>query len=393
MKSIKGKIMAIMAVLIIAGGAFAMGSVTTFGPRSTSAAPVLYSQDAVTSIYDAASPAVVEIIVTQQAGALGRAVQEGQGSGFLVDSQGHILTNNHVVSGATAIKVTLKSGNTVTGKIVGTDTADDLALISIDPAAVAGVTPLQLGPSSMVKPGQMAIAIGNPYGLTESITLGIISGLNRSLGTGLTGMIQTDAAINPGNSGGPLLDINGQVIGINTAIESPSTGARGIGFAVPSDTASRVLPSLLAGQQVTRPWLGISGLALTPNTATTLGLSVNQGVYVVTVVPGSPAEKAGLKAGGTDSTGAPAAGGDVITAADGKAVASVTDLSSYLNTKKVGDTVNLSVLRGGSAITVTVTLGAWPDNLNVTPSTPNIPRNPQLPQPRTPRLPRGHFGD
>ena len=174
-------------------------------------------------------------------------------------------------------------------------------------------------------------------------------------------MLQTDAAINPGNSGGPLLDAQGQVIGINTAVES-AAGADRIGFAVASNMASNVLPSLTAGKQITRPWLGISGTALTEAKAKTLGVSVSQGIYVVSVVSNSPAEKAGLKGGSTGTNSTPGSGGDVITAVDGKSVTSVEDLSAYLSTKQVGDSVSLSVLRNGQSIDVQVTLGAWPEN-------------------------------
>ena len=174
-----------------------------------------------------------------------------------------------------------------------------------------------------------------------------------------------------------MLNSSGQVIGINTAVESVASG---IGFAVPSNTASRVLPDLKAGKQVARPWLGISGVDLNATLAKSLNLTVTQGAYVVTVTSGSPADKAGLKGGGTDNNGAPAAGGDVITAADGKPVSSVSDLSSYFNTKKVGDTVTLKVLRNGSTMDVSATLGTWPTS---TPSTPSTPRT------MPPRMPWG----
>lgn len=382
MKLMKVKIIAILAVMLIAGTAYMLGTGVPFAPRTASAATVLYSQDTITAIYDNASPAVVEINVTQQGTAFrNRSMQEGQGSGFLIDNQGHILTNNHVVNGATNIQVILKDGNTLDARVVGTDPIDDLALISVDSSSVSGITPLQLGNSSAVKPGQMAIALGSPYGLTDSITVGVISGLDRSLGGSsngsITGMLQTDAAINPGNSGGPLLDSQGQVIGINTAIESAS-GARGIGFAVSSNVATRVLLDLMAGNKITRSWLGIGGTALTQTEAKNLGLSVNKGVYVVTVIPNSPAEKAGLKGGGTDTSGAPHQGGDVITAVDGKSVTSSQNLSAYFNTKHVGDKVVLSVIRNSQSIDVQATLEAWPEKISVS-------ANPQpAPQPNVP---------
>ncbi len=205
----------------------------------------------------------------------------------------------------------------------------------------------------------------------------------------MTGMLQTDAAINPGNSGGPLLDANGLVIGINTAMESPATGAVGIGFAIPSNVAQKALPELEAGKQVVRPWIGISGVALTQTLAQQLGLSINQGVYVVSVITGSPAEKAGLKGGNLDTNGAPAPGGDIITAVDGNAVSSVPDISNYINTKNVGDNITLSVLRNGSNTDVQVTLGTWPTNLNPG-SSPRITPQPQ-PQPQTPGPGWRHF--
>jgi S1-C subfamily serine protease len=274
--------------------------------------------------------------------------------------------------------VILDNGNAVDATVVGTDAFDDLAVIGVDASAVKGITPLQLGDSSAVKPGQMAIAIGTPYGLTDTVTVGIISGLNRSVsGSNLTGMLQTDAAINPGNSGGPLLDVNGIVMGINTAIEAQATGANGIGFAVPSNVAQKALPNLIAGKQVVRPWLGISGAELTQTLAQNLNLSISQGVYIVSVTSGSPADKAGLKGGNLDTTGAPAAGGDVITAVDGKSVKTVQELSNYFNTKNVGDTVTLSILRQASTMDVKVTLGSWP-----TSTTTPAPRT--IPQPRIP---------
>lgn len=385
-KSIISKIIGVLAVVLIVGAAYIMVSGVTLAPRTASAALGLFNEDAVTSIYDATSPAVVEIKVVERGTSIfGRSLQEGQGSGFLVDKDGYILTNNHVVSGASNVQVVLKGGKTINATVVGASRFEDLALIKVDSSAVSGVTPLMFGDSSLVKPGQMAIALGSPYGLDSSITVGVISGINRSLsGSNLTGLLQTDAAINPGNSGGPLLNSSGQVIGINTAIQSGAV-ARGIGFAVTSNMANKRLPELIAGKQVTRPWLGISGTALTETLANNLSLSVNQGVYVVAVIPNGPAEKAGLKGGSIDANGQAVSGGDVITAVDGRAVTSVEELSAYLSAnKKVGDNVRLTVLRGGNNVTVTVTLGEFPDNasINTVPIPiplpdlqPNIPRS------------------
>ncbi|MBF8266359.1 MAG: PDZ protein [Dehalococcoidia bacterium] len=392
MKSIASKIIAMLAVVLIVGAAYTMVSGVTLAPRTASAALGLFNEDTVTSIYDNASPAVVEIKVVERGTSIfGRSLQEGQGSGFLVDKEGYILTNNHVVSGASNVQVLLKGGKTVDATITGASRFEDLALIKVDSLAVSGITPLKFGDSSLVKPGQMAIALGSPYGLDNSITVGVISGLNRSLsGSNLTGLLQTDAAINPGNSGGPLLNSSGQVIGINTAIQS-GTVARGIGFAVTSNVANKRLPELMAGKQVTRPWLGISGTALTGTLANTLNLSVNQGVYIVTVIPNGPAEKAGLKGGSIDANGQAVSGGDVITAVDGRAATSVEDISAYLSAnKKVGDIVRLTVLRGGKDVTVTVTLGEFPDNVstNIVPA----PTPQSSPQPIVPRSRGRNFG-
>ncbi len=378
MSSTKNKLVAVLAVVLIFAAGYLVAAGLPFGPRTTYAAPALFNEDSITAIYDNVSSAVVEIRVTETGTGIGRSLREGQGSGFLVNGQGHILTNNHVVDGATTVQVIFKDGSTTNASVIGTDPSDDLALIGVEPSTVTGVTPLQLADSSTVKPGQMAIALGSPYGLTETITVGVVSGLNRSIGGGMTGMIQTDAAINPGNSGG-------QVIGINTAIES-AQGARGIGFAVPSNVATRVLPSLQTGSAVTRPWLGISGIALTRSISESLGLSEDRGVYVGSVVAGSPADKAGIKAGSIDAQGNPTPGGDVITWVDGRAVGSVQDLSSYFNTKQVGDKVTLSVLREGQTIKVEVTLGTWPSS---TPQriAPQIP----LPLPNIPMPWDRHF--
>ena len=223
-KSLRSKIIAVALVLVIAATGYVAGT-GLFSAKSASADPILYNESTVTSIFTNASPAVVEIDVTSQSSGYFRQFYvQGEGSGIVDRYQpADILTNNHVVEGATSVTVKFKSGNTVTGKVLGTDPVADLAVVSVDASAVSGITPLTLGDSSAVTPGQMAIAIGNPYGLDQTVTVGVISGLNRTIGN-LTGMLQTDAALNPGNSGGPLLDANGAVIGINTAIETGTMG-------------------------------------------------------------------------------------------------------------------------------------------------------------------------
>jgi serine protease Do len=378
MKSLKNKILiAILAVVLVIGGAYSLASAGVGQPASAA----LYDEGTVISIYNTASPAVVEIEVTAQSSSIfGQSYsEEGLGSGFVIDNEGYIITNNHVVDGATSVNVTFSSGDTASATVIGTDSADDLALIKVDASAVAGITPLQLGDSSTVKIGQMALAIGNPYGLENTFTVGVISGLNRALSTtssNLTGLLQTDAALNSGNSGGPLFDSSGKVIGVNTAIES---GATGIGFAVPSNTVSRVLSSLKAGQTIVRAWLGISGSDLNATKAQSLGLMVNQGIYVVSVVSGSPAANAGLVAGSTGSSGNLTTGGDVITAVDGQSFTRITDLSAYIATKQVGNVVTLTVLRNGQYLTIQATLAAWPTQSTTTYSIPDNQQMPSLP--------------
>ncbi len=377
MNTLKGKILAVLAVLLIAVAAYGFGS-GWFTTKSVSADTSLYNQDTVNSIYTNASPAVVEIVVSESsnAGFFGRNIQQGEGSGFLIDTSGNILTNNHVIDGATSITVKLNNGQTTTGKVVGTDSVSDLALVNIDPSVVSGVAPLTLGDSSLVKIGQLAVAIGSPLGYQNTVTVGVISGLNRTISTSsYTGMIQTDAALNPGNSGGPLLDANGSVIGINTAVE---TGSDGIGFAVPSNVATQDLANLKAGKTIEHAWIGIAGRNLTASLAQSLNLSVQQGAYVVSVVADSPAAAAGLKAASTGANGTTGTGGDVITAIDGKSVATVQDLSSYIATKSVGDTVTLTVVRDGNTISVQVTLAARPAYVTSS-TTPQIPQMPQMP--------------
>jgi len=342
-------------------------------PAATVQTPALYDEDVVTSIYERAVPAVVTISATVES--RGRPFHFGpsppmpekhQGSGFIIDEEGHILTNYHVIEGVSTVKVTLYDDRTLDAQVVGTDPQDDLALLKVDPSKVGDIMPLPLGDSDAVKPGQMAIALGAPFGLGGSITVGVISGVGRALrdvtGREITDVLQTDAAINPGNSGGPLLNSKGEVIGINTAIESPDSGAYGIGFAVPINTAKSVLPSLLKGEDIGgrkveegktgRAWLGIEGQTVTTELAKALNLVVEYGAYVVEVIAGSPANRAGLTKG------------DVITAVDGETITSMEDLVDYLNSKKPGDNVSLTAYRGNPSmlmfITVTVALGERP---------------------------------
>jgi S1-C subfamily serine protease len=308
----------------------------------------------VVDVYNRVSPAVVSISSRVQ----GRG---GIGSGFIIDQQGHILTNNHVVQGASSLLVTLADGTNVPARVVGTAPGNDLALIKIDPPQ-QGLTVARLGDSDAVVPGEVAIAIGSPSGLEQTVTAGIVSSVGRTFGGSpssrpLRGLIQTDAAINPGNSGGPLLNSAGEVIGINT-LKAPDT--QGIGFAVPINTAKRLLPQLQAGGRVSSPYLGISGRAITAQVAQALNLPVTEGVLIVSVVDGGPAATAGIRGGAPGQGENAGAGGDIITAIDGQPVRRVEDIGAVLDTKRAGDSVEVSILREGQPRKITVVLGEWP---------------------------------
>lgn len=335
---------------------------------ATQPASALFDEELVEGIYERVSPAVVEVDTGNGIGV--DLVPLGKGSGFLIDADGHIVTNNHVVEGAGNVTVTFSNGISAEASILGRDIANDLALLKVDPSVVEGIEPVVLGDSSALRPGQLAIAIGNPFGLEGSITVGVVSQVGRSLPTDLrrpiSGVVQTDALINPGNSGGPLLDSSGAVIGINTAIQVSQTGGvqRGIGFAVPVDTLKRDLPRLMVEAIVRPPWLGIEAVGLDASLAERLGLSVDSGVYIVGVVPESPADDAGLVESGVDSRRGPAAGGDIISAVDGNAISSVGDLVEQLNASAPGDQVTLTVVRGSESLDIEVTLAEWRDDLN-----------------------------
>lgn len=320
-------------------------------------------------IYQEASPAVVHITSTALVYDFffNPVPQQGAGSGFLIDQQGHIVTNNHVVEDARSLEVTLVSGKKVRAKLVGRDPLNDLAVIKID---VSGekLHVLRLGHSDQLEIGQMAIAIGNPFGLDRTVTTGVVSSLNRTLrasnGRQIRGVIQTDAAINPGNSGGPLLNSRGEVIGINTAIFSPSGGSVGIGFAIPVNTAKRIVPELIAKGRARHPYLGISGLSVTSENSRVLNLPVEHGVLVVRVEARSPAAHAGIRGGQRQvqiGNTILRVGGDVIVAIDGKKVESLNGLIAYLeDNKRVGETIELGILREDRQVKVRVELGELP---------------------------------
>lgn len=317
------------------------------------------------NLYDRVSPSVVHIISRQQNLNVffGAYSSEGTGSGFLIDTAGHVLTNNHVVANASEIDVILATGDTVPATLVGVDRENDLAVLKIDIAPELAV-PLEYGNSSDVRVGQTVVAIGNPFGLDRTLTTGIISALGRRLQTSqgaLVGQaIQTDAAINPGNSGGPLLDMRGRVIGINTAINSPTGGSVGIGFAVPVDVIKRVVPELIAHGRYPHPDIGLQvaelGTEVTPGRD-----SVARGLLIVDVTANGPADAAGLRAAQVSARRGRYvfSGGDIIVAIDGQPVYSRDDLLIYLEDHfRPGDAVTVTIVREGQTQDVTLTLSA-----------------------------------
>jgi len=291
------------------------------------------------------------------------------GSGFVYDNLGHIITNAHVVDGATKATVTFLDGSQYDAEIIGIDKFTDIAVIKVSEKPRL-LHPLQIGDSSQLRVGEQVAAIGNPFGLSGSMTSGIVSQMGRLLpsqdsGFSIPDVIQTDAAINPGNSGGPLLNMKGQVVGINTAIQSISGGNTGIGFAVPSNTALKIVPSLIEDGEYHHPWIGISGRDIDPDLARVLELKDAKGFLIITVVDDSPADKAGLKGmtatqviGGKEYP----ANGDVIISVDDKEVRKISDILIHLQREKsVGDTMVLGVLRDGEFMHISLELVERPD--------------------------------
>jgi S1-C subfamily serine protease len=323
----------------------------------------------VADIYARVSPAVV--FITSRIVAydffMRPYAQEGTGSGFMIDSEGHIITNNHVVENADRIVVTLSDETSVEAELVGTDPANDVAVLKIE-VSPEKLRPVELGTSADLRVGQRAIAIGNPFGLERTLTTGVISSLGRPLdvddGRTIYDVIQTDAAINPGNSGGPLLNSRGEVIGINTAIFSPSGGSIGLGFAVPIDTVKRVVASILARGYFPHPWLGIVPQSVFPELAQALELPVERGVLIQQVIPGQAAASAGIRGGDRRvrvGGRVLVIGGDIIVAIDGNRIQAVGDLFRYLETKtQVGQVVDLTIARDGEEQIVRVELGEQP---------------------------------
>ncbi|MDQ7784494.1 MAG: trypsin-like peptidase domain-containing protein [Desulfomonilaceae bacterium] len=368
-----GKWSLVVTVLII----FATGVVLGLWLNRRSAPPsefaALESGEAVvTRVYREISPAVVNIVARRRGQTpwmfMQPVPQYGQGSGFVIDREGHVLTNNHVVANAEYLEVTLMGGKKVQARLVGRDPISDLAVIKVIPFPEMAVAPL--GDSDKLQVGQRVIAIGNPFGFQHTVTSGFIGALNRDLAIGqrtMIGMIQTDAAINPGNSGGPLIDSRGSVIGINTALISQTGGFMGISVALPINRARKVAGQILKWGHAIYPWIGIkSWLDLEPSIAKKMGLPGVSGVLIYQLAPDGPAAVAGLRGGdrllvlgGRPVTynGRPIVlGGDVILAVNGIPTPSYDDYRNALAEKNVGETITLKVLRGDGEFDVPITL-------------------------------------
>jgi len=316
-------------------------------------------------IFEKAEPGVVRVntIRNQTMNETG-----GVGSGFVFDKMGHIITNAHVIEGSTKTVVTFLDGRSYNAEIIGMDEYTDIGVIKVN-ADLKLLQPLSLGDSSNLNVGEPITAIGNPFGLSGSMTSGIVSQMGRLLPSGsgysIPDVIQTDAAINPGNSGGPLLNMRGNIVGINTAIQSTTGEFTGVGFAIPSQTVAKIVPTLISEGEYKHPWIGISGRDIDPDTANVLGLKDALGFLIITVVENSPAEDAGLigsdKTIEVDGKEYPV-GGDIIVAVDGMDVRKIDDILVHLQrVKTVGDEMNLEILRDGRTTNVTVILQERPN--------------------------------
>lgn len=323
------------------------------------------SQLSLADLFAQSDQGVVQIIVDKSNGSL---PERDLGSGIVYDTSGHIITNNHVVQDSTKIRVVFHDGESLPATIVGTDPYADLAVVKVVPDTYV-LHPLPLGNSSDLRIGDQVAAIGNPFGLSGSITSGIVSQLGRLLDPpnssfSIPNVIQTDTPINPGNSGGPLLNMQGEVIGINTAIQSETGEFSGVGFSIPSNTMKKIIPVLIQTGHYKHPWLGITGISVDQDLSSTLQLPVSSGFMVNTVVPNSSAAKAGLQGyketktiNGTQYE----IGGDIIVAADGHPIQKIEDLLNYLQDQKsVGDNMTLTIIRDGKTMQITLTLQERP---------------------------------
>jgi S1-C subfamily serine protease len=340
--------------------------------------PEFESADAIearrVALYKRVAPAVVNVTtqVLRSDFFWGAVPEEGSGSGFVWDTAGHVVTNYHVIEGASEIAVSFGGDVTMQAAVVGSDPINDLAVLKVD-ALPEGVQPLEVGVSANLQVGQTAIAIGNPFGQFErTMTDGIISALNRTLETDntvLRGVIQTDAAINRGNSGGPLLDLRGRLIGVNTAIYSPSGTSAGVGLAIPVDKVRRVVPVLIEKGRFPHPWLGVEelGYEISPALAQAIDLPVDHGLLVARLYRNSPADRVGLRGAQRETVlrnRRYLVGGDILIAADARTLNRWEDLSAYLDEQcEVGQSISLTLLRDGEQLTLTATLAEMPDSL------------------------------
>jgi S1-C subfamily serine protease len=376
-----GGVVAVGAVALLGG--LDGGDTTVMTETSATGGPALAPSSAtglsVHEIYERAASGVVRVNATTNSTSFApRVVPSDQspttpqssalGSGFVIDKAGHIVTNYHVVEGANEVTVSFSNRDTVKAEVVGTDPSTDLALLRVD-ASASALTPLPLGNSDKVAVGDPVVAIGNPFGLDRTVTSGIVSAVQRLITAPnrftIDHVIQTDAAINHGNSGGPLLSSRGQVIGVNSQIETgdTSTGNVGIGFSVPSNTVKDVVAQILRTGRVDHAYLGISGQAVTPDVADKYNLAAKQGVLVESVTSESGADKAGLKAGKTQVVVAGETfvlGGDIIVSFDGEKISSIEQLRDAVAAHKPGDKVRVVIYRDANKTSVTVTLGRQP---------------------------------
>jgi S1-C subfamily serine protease len=329
--------------------------------------PLESGEEVVMRVYEMLSPAVVNIVASSLTLNFWMQVEPkvGQGTGFVIDAAGHILTNNHVVADAENLEVTFVGGRKVRARLVARDPVSDLAVIKVQPFAGMAVAPL--GDSDHLSVGQRVIAIGNPFGFQHTVTAGFISALHRDLTIGqrtMMGMVQTDAAINPGNSGGPLINSRSEVIAVNTAIYTQSGGFMGIGLALPINRAKKISAQLIKWGRAIYPWIGIkTWMDITPPLAEQMALSPVSGILIFEIAAGSPAAQAGLKGGDrvTFYRNRPILlGGDVILSADGKPTPTYDDLNGIMLQKNVGESVNLGVLRGKSEFSVPITTAPDP---------------------------------
>ena len=370
------------------GGAWVLGAFDDPTPTAEVAAPIPTDSASTSStgpttidvaaIYRRSAPGVVQIVSTTRGAAstdifgdpVPGATQRALGSGFVIDKDGHVVTNYHVVRGASSIEVSFSNQETRSAKVVGTDPSTDLAVLKVDVDAKA-LTPLSLADSDEVQVGDPVVAIGNPFGLERTVTAGIVSALQREVSAPndytIDHVIQTDAPINSGNSGGPLIDAQGRVIGVNSQIETANGGGGnvGIGFAIPSNTVKSVVAQLLDDGRVDRAFLGVTLQDVEPDVAQVLRLPAKEGVLVASVKPGSPAAKAGIVGGDTQVVVAGESyqlGGDMIVAIDGKDVSSVDQLRDLITAHKPGDTVSVTVVnKDGKRSTKSVELARMPE--------------------------------